>query len=114
VIRTIRRAAVLAAIPAALAIGVTATPASAATIGTAYSQTNFGGTAVDLESGKTSCTDIPNIDVAFSAKNNATSGNVIILYSDSACSNVLRVLAPTQQDADLGVGAVAYRSVGAP
>ncbi|MFI0713657.1 hypothetical protein ACH4SK_23965 [Streptomyces inhibens] len=113
-IRTIRRAAVLAALPAALAIGVTATPASAATIGTAYDQTNFTGNTASLDSGQSSCTDIPNMTKAFSAQNTSSSSR-ITLYRDSSCLVPVSILQPSTQDdgviTPLGIfGAEAYTS----
>ncbi|WP_155059451.1 hypothetical protein [Streptomyces blattellae] len=114
----IRRASVLAAIPAALAIAA-ATPASAddlsaqSVIGTAYEGQSYTGRSDVLLSDAAPCTDIPAIAGAHSATNNAGSGYVITFYTDLACEVVVGILNPGQSEPGglslMGAfGAVAY------
>jgi hypothetical protein len=91
---------VLAAIPAALAISLTA-PASAApssvqsTVGTAWDNFAFTGNTASLQSGATDCTRIfSDGRTAHSAQNNLGSGSTITLYRTTDCSDQGLTLQP--------------------
>lgn len=90
VLQKIRRASALAAVPAALALAVAA-PASAdqrsepVAIGTAYEVWDMTGGSATLHSDATTCTDIPVLERAGGARNNANSGYAMRFYVDSNC-----------------------------
>lgn len=117
-LQTIKRACVLAAVPAALALAVT-TPAGAddlgarAVIGTSYEEQDFGGRSGVLEAGAPPCTDMPGVATARSATNNVNSGYTIRFYADLNCEAEVAKLSPGQSEKGgmtvMGhAGAVAY------
>lgn len=108
-----KTAATIAAIGATLALGATAAPANAdsvgtqAVIGTAWDDVQFNGNTGAL-SEDADCLDIPSITTARSAENNAAlpGGQTITLYRATpspmipacAASNILAVLPPQTSD----------------
>ena len=109
-IRTIKRAAVLAAIPAAVAIGISA-PANADSVGTlamagnAYSQPQLMGSAESLSTGQ-SCTALATRALS----GESTSTSTITFYRDTSCLVPIGVATPTAPALVLPGGATAYSS----
>jgi hypothetical protein len=116
-LRTMRRASALAAIPAALALvlggtasastaGKSAAPDTGTVIGTGYPLPNYLRTPHPLKDVGSTCTRVKDTR---SAKNAAGSGRVITLYLYPRCTEPVAVIQPGQNWPWVAeVGAMSY------